>query len=280
MTEEIESHLPPPKMPPEIAKAIVKVSSEVRQLGQDGRNQFAKFDYVSVDKFYDQIGQLMAKAGIFVLCHEASVLTERREATGENGVTKTSVWITFVYDLFLYHESGTGYGPVQRTIMVPATGPQAFGSGMSYVEKYFLRSLFKVPTGEQDADADPQEGVPAAGNVKSAKTATPKADPPKPVEPPHDPATGEVKPHQVQIGYVQTPEGDKSDWRGWGTSIIAAVKSAASLDDLRAWQDLNQSGLASCAEQAPKAYKSIVGAIDKRRAELTEAKDYIDDTLA
>lgn len=122
------------------------------------------------------------------------------------------------------------------------------------------------------------ETIPAS--AKGPTPAAPALVEPKPVEPPHDPATGEVKPHQVQIGYVQTPEGDKSDWRGWGTSIIAAVKSAASLDDLRAWQDLNQSGLASCAEQAPKAYKSIVGAIDKRRAELTEAKDYIDDTLA
>jgi hypothetical protein len=31
---------------------------------------------------------------------------------------------------------------------------------MSYAEKYFLRSLFKVPTGEEDADAHPQEGLP------------------------------------------------------------------------------------------------------------------------
>ena len=56
----------------------------------------------------------------------------------------------------LYHTSGTSYGPIHRKMMVAATGPQAFGSSQSYIEKYFLRALFKVPTGETDADADEQ----------------------------------------------------------------------------------------------------------------------------
>lgn len=110
------------------------------------------------------------------------------------------------------------------------------------------------------------ETIPASAKSPAPATAAPL--PPPKAEPPHDPVTGEVKPHQIQIGYVQTDNGDASDWIGYGRSFIAAVKSAASLDELRAWQDLNQAGLASCAENAPKAYGSVVKMIDKRRAEL------------
>jgi hypothetical protein len=60
------------------------------------------------------------------------------------------------------------YGPIRRNQQVSATGPQSYGASEAYVEKYFLRNLFKIPTGELDADAEPQEGLP------------PKRTPPKP----------------------------------------------------------------------------------------------------
>lgn len=165
-----------PKMPPAIAAAVIAVKKQVRQLGKDEENKFARFKYVSVDKFYEVIGQLMANAGLFVVTDEMSIATEKRETQTEQGQVKASVWITATYELFLFHESGAEYGPIHRTIMVQATGPQAFGSGMSYVEKYFLRSLFKVPTGEDDADAAPQEGVPE-GTRRGGATKPPAAPP-------------------------------------------------------------------------------------------------------
>lgn len=149
-----------PRMPPEIAKAIIAVKKKVRQLGKDDENKFARFKYVSVDKFYDAVGRIMADAGIFVVTDERSIVAETRETTSEQGQVKKAVWLTAVYELTVFHESGAEYGPIHRTIMVPATGPQAFGSGMSYVEKYFLRGLFKIPTGDEDADAEPQQGLP------------------------------------------------------------------------------------------------------------------------
>jgi hypothetical protein len=111
------------------------------------------------------------------------------------------------------------------------------------------------------------ESIPASAKAP-AVAAAPLA-PPVPTEPPHHPETGEISPHQIPIGYVETPEGDASDWIGYGRSFIAAVKSAASLKELSAWQDMNQSPLAACAENAPKAYKSICAALDRRRAEFT-----------
>ena len=150
------------KMPPEIAKAIVKVMGEVKKLGKDADNKHGGYKYVSVDQFFDQIGALMHSAGIFVVVNEIGCETSQREATDNYGKTKISNWLTSHYEISIFHEGGAQFGPVNRTIQVQATGPQSYGSAISYVEKYFLRSLFKIPTGEQDADADAQEGLPAA----------------------------------------------------------------------------------------------------------------------
>ncbi len=143
-----------PKMPAEIAKAVVAACKRVRTLGKDERNEFAKFNYVSVDKFYEVVGPIMADVGLFVMVDEEDLKIEAK------GGDSKSAWLSAEYLLTLYHESGASFGPIRRKMMVQASGPQAFGTGMSYVEKYFIRSLLKVPTGEQDADADPQNGMP------------------------------------------------------------------------------------------------------------------------
>ena len=66
-------------MPPEIAKAVVKVMGEVKKLGKDTRNAHGGYNYVSVDQFFDQIGQLMHGAGIFVVVNELDSETAIRE---------------------------------------------------------------------------------------------------------------------------------------------------------------------------------------------------------
>ena len=165
-----------PPMPGAIAEAVVNVKKKVRSLGKDEENKFARYKYVSVDRFYEEIGQLMAEFGLFTVIDEISVSSEKRETQTDQGGIKASVWITSTFEIFLYHSSGAGYGPIHRTIMVQATGPQAFGSGMSYVEKYFLRSLFKVPTGDEDVDAHPREEVPARGKIVARPPAATSAN--------------------------------------------------------------------------------------------------------
>lgn len=160
------AHAEAHKMPPEIAAAVVAVMGKVKQIGKDDENKFAKYSYVSVDKFFDHIGRLMADAGIFVVADEASTSVEVRETVDDYGKVRKSNWLVCQYEIRLYHQSGACYGPLARSVQVQASGPQAYGSAQSYVEKYFLRSLFKVPTGEADADADAQEGLPARSTSK------------------------------------------------------------------------------------------------------------------
>ena len=147
-------------MPKEIASAIVSVMGKVERLGKDTRNEHGRYNYVSVDSFFEQIGHLMSDAGIFVVLNEVASSVENRESIDSYGKAKISAWLNCEYEAIIYHASGVSYGPIKRTIQVVASGPQAYGSAMSFVEKYFLRGLFKIPTGEPDADADVQHGLP------------------------------------------------------------------------------------------------------------------------
>ena len=153
-------------MPKEIASAIVSVMGKVERIYKDTRNEHGKYNYVSVDSFFEKVGKLMSEDGILLVLHEISSAVENRESIDNYGKPKLSAWLICEYDAWIYHSSGSAYGPIRRTIQVVASGPQAYGSAMSFVEKYFLRGLFKIPTGEQDADVDAQHGLPERSNVK------------------------------------------------------------------------------------------------------------------
>lgn len=143
-----------PKMPPEIAKAIVAVMATIKPLEKDGDNKFQKYKYVSVDQFYELVGRAMASAGIFLMAFENKIEVHDRG---------NASWLSVVFDLFVYHESGAEFGPIQRTTQVVASGPQSYASAQSFVEKYFLRALFKIPTGDSEPDAEEKRTLPAAG---------------------------------------------------------------------------------------------------------------------
>ena len=160
MTEETAIPVVLP-MPPEIAVAVLDVMSKVKALEKDASTTGgSKFKYTSVDQFFELLGPLMATAGIFTVLHELNAVIDQRTTTFDNGGSKTSTWMTTEYAIWIYHKTGTAYGPVMRKIQVVASGPQSYGMGPSYVEKYFLRSLFKVPTGDEDADNHPKSGLP------------------------------------------------------------------------------------------------------------------------
>jgi hypothetical protein len=151
-----------PSMPPEIAKAVIAVMREVKKLGKEGNNTFQRYKFTSVDQFYEALGPLMASHGLFDVAIERSSAVDVREVADDKGNIKKSAWLAVDVDFWLYHESGSSYGPIPRHIQVQATGAQSYASAQSYVEKYFLRNLFKVPTGDVDEiDTSQQAGLPA-----------------------------------------------------------------------------------------------------------------------
>jgi hypothetical protein len=153
-----------PTFPAKLAAALVKVSSEVKQLGKSEKNAFAKYDFVSVDKFYAVVGNLMAANGVHCIpdCVESRVVENMK--TGKPLLRER-------WAFTLIHETGEMAGPFHRTVTVPAEGAQAHGSSESYAQKQFLRGVFRVPTGEKDdADyGDKPEHAAAAVNAPAKK---------------------------------------------------------------------------------------------------------------
>jgi hypothetical protein len=140
-------------MPAEIAGAVNDVCTKVKMAVKEHVNKHGGYKYVSVDKFYEDMGPLMAEAGLFLVMNEAA-----SESDGK--------WLTLTFAIYLYHKSGKAFGPIMRSQGVMANGPQAYAAAQSFAEKYFIRQLFKVPTGEEEADADSQGKAPIPASKK------------------------------------------------------------------------------------------------------------------
>lgn len=135
-------------MAPEIGSALSEIMLNVEGLVRDKDNKFAGYRFTSHDQIKEKVGKLMAKAGLTLVCDEVSAEVQEK-------------YLKCHYEIYLYHSSGASYGPVHRRIMVSANGPQAFGIAASYVQKYFLRDLLQIPTGEKEADLEPELDLPS-----------------------------------------------------------------------------------------------------------------------
>ena len=135
-------------MSPEIAKRITGVTRKIRRLIDDAVNKHAGYGYASIDKFYEDVGPIMADEGLFLILDEQSAQTQLRGSTN---------WLELEFNVYVCSETGHSYGPVKRTQQVRADSSTAYGSCASYLEKYFLRQLFKIPTGEKGEDLEAQK---------------------------------------------------------------------------------------------------------------------------
>ena len=159
-----------PAIPPAIAAGIVQVQSQVKRLAKESENTFAEYKYASADAFFAAVGPLEAEAGLFTVMEEGAVeIVPMAKPSRES-----SNWLRIRWQITVGHSSGATYGPMHRTVMVPANGAQAFGSAQTYALKQFMRGLYKIPTGDKDdADSQPAEPLPAADKPQQPAAAPP-----------------------------------------------------------------------------------------------------------
>ena len=209
--------LPPP--PPEVAKAIIEVIKTVKPLVRDSQINEGprRYKYAGVDAFYEALGPLMAAKDLNTVLVEGPMAISDKETKDSYGKTKISTWMETTYFIYLFHASGAMWGPFKRAISVRADGPQSFGMGPSYVEKYFLRSLFKVSTGEEDADAHPKDGVPTNwSKARSEKDSEPDQSQTDDLDAVYDWMRRAKKEYHVLI--------DANRLRGWWTNNLESMR--------------------------------------------------------
>jgi len=164
-------------MPQAVAGAINAVMGRIKGLLKTERNRAGGYRFASIDDFLSAVNPLCAKAGLIILQDE---LDARLVHDGTEHSNRSWLWATFTFTLA--HKSGALYGPLTRSVMVPASGAQAFGAAQSYALKQFMRSLFQIPTGDrEDADYGAPERLPGQcrygfarrGNGKSGRIPDP-----------------------------------------------------------------------------------------------------------
>lgn len=129
-----------------------------------------------------------------------------------------------------------------------------------------LRSAFPE---EGDDPDDPSVHVDAAEIIE---VSPPVAQPPEqgiperpPVEPPHDPETGEVgAPHTIKVVEDETT-GDKELPQQWGARFLAGINSAKTVEVIGQWVTLNQAVIDDMKENAPKVHARLEAAINRHR---------------
>lgn len=247
------------RMPPVVAAAIIAVKKQVRQLGHDSKNEHGRYDFVSVDKFYDRIGKLMAEAGLALLIDETMTNVRANEKSG-------SPWLFCEYSLMFVHESGAMSLALRRSIALPISGPQAFGAAQSYIEKQFLRQVFKIPTGERDADETAQDGI--APESRSAARQTQGSS-----------GAATTAPRRQQAAPAPSEAKQEADkrWRELRDLIDAAVESrdlegidgcaawTACLDKIAEAEEGNGSPAEAGRATAAQAMQGLRDRIERRR---------------
>lgn len=142
-------------IPGSIAKAIALVQAGVKAVKYDGNNKFDGYDYSSTDAIYAGVSRLMSEQGLVVLCLE-SIPTEVVTRETPKGPKQ---WGKFNFQFVLAVADDTWTDArCSRSLFIEISRPTAFMAAQSYAEKSFLRSLFKIPTGDKDLeelDADP-----------------------------------------------------------------------------------------------------------------------------
>lgn len=154
-----------------IVKAIAKIMAEVGSVQKAGTNTFHNYRYATAADVLHKLQPLMANAGLVIIQNEA----ERR-------FDLDGAVLTVSYEFTLAHESGELWQhPIVRTGMAAAKNSKggfddkALNKCSTAALKYFLLTLFQIPTGDYD-DADKDEDRPArAPNGNGARRVDPVA---------------------------------------------------------------------------------------------------------
>jgi hypothetical protein len=140
----------PARSTAQITKAIAGVMREVDVVAKRGVNQFHRYKYASMQDILQQITPLLGKHGLAIFQDEVE-----RSMFDQEGV------IAVKYAFEVAHESGETWPRLLHQTGVSRCrdskggwDDKSLNKCHTAARKYFLLSLFQIPTGDEEDDAD------------------------------------------------------------------------------------------------------------------------------
>ena len=221
-----------------IYSAIVEVTKRVGTLGKGAFNPHGQYKYVSIDKYYEAVGAAAADVGLSWCLVQDKF--EIHPNVGKSGMIEVG------YQVNLFHESGEAIPAFSYTSVIhPIQGAQTVGSAMSYADKVFQRQLFKIATGEEDADSTNAADL---GNLSGRQN---KAD--FPLGP------------ELEATFTEN-DGDLLQ-----TSIQTFIPNCQDANELVGFYQKNEKAILTLKTKAPEKHKALMAAFSARKQELINA---------
>jgi len=152
-----------------IVSAICKIKMTLAAVAKSQKNHHGNYMFASTDDIYAALTKKMGECGLvsipLELKHEIQ-RTQRPSKDKQGNIIKLADgspvmenvnWLHVEVGFALATAEATWIDPTaKRSLFIQYTGPQTHQAAVSFAEKAWLRSLFKLPTGDMDLDAMPQ----------------------------------------------------------------------------------------------------------------------------
>ena len=184
----------PDEIPASIVRAICAIKSRVDAVKKSQYNKHGGYNYASTDDIYASLCRKMGEVGLVSIPLElrndrVTIDVPDKDRNGgfqydedKKMIMKKSHWLDAEVGFMLATAEASWFDPrSKRSEFIQYTGPQSGQALVSFAEKAFLRSLFKLPTGDMDVDSLPQadtveDQIALAQPVKKKSSAGAKKD--------------------------------------------------------------------------------------------------------
>lgn len=227
-----------------LAAGIAGVMAEIKPVAKSGWNDFHKYNYARMQDLSAELTPLMGKHGIVVFQNELD-----RDMFDEGRAMAVRYQFTIV------HKSGEIWPerPVITGVSMCRTSngkydDKAFNKCHTSARKYFLLSLFQIPT-DDDEDADNSGSGEARPRPQGQRRPAPSPD-------------GKMPPHLLAIVQGELPA-------AWAQRFKEFIAKASTVAEIDKWYDLNSVVFGKIKNSdTPKVYDELLDAMDARAAQL------------
>lgn len=214
-----------------IAAAISAIMSEIGVVGEGGENKFQNYKYMSYKDMYRKLTPLMGKHGLAV------IPTEKICSIFDNDAV-----VTATYSFTIIHKSGEVWpfqpewtGVSRARDSKGGWDDKSLNKCATAAQKYFLKALFQVPSGEDDEDPDHNDG----STVSRERIRAPS-------------------PGQSQTKAAANPLVAKgADANLWTSDLKRLIGDAKSLADLNMIDEANAEGSQRLSSKFPVLYREV-----------------------